>query len=386
VGVAEQFHTIVIGAGGAMGSSAAYHLARRGVKFLGLERFAISHTNGSSHGYSRMIRMCYYEHPDYVPLLRRAYELWQQDKSTIRLPGGIFVGREGSDLVAGSRRAALEHGLAHEMLSREQLRERLVGFSLPKDFVGVWEPTAGYLFPERIIARNIEFAAVAGEIRAHEPVVEWHADSSGVRVRTDKREYSAEKLIIAAGVWANRVVRDLGVTITPTRQVLAWVQPHQSPHYDRGRMPVWALQTPPDFDAAESVFYGFPIDIDTGAPGLKVARHVPGSVVDPDASSREAEANDEHEIRPFLKRFMPQADGRLLAIRTCMYENSPDSHFIIDKHPKHENVIVAAGFSGHGFKFASVVGEVLADLAVCGETKQPVGFLGLARFRSASRS
>lgn len=382
-------HTIIIGAGGAMGSAAAFHLGCRGVDFLGFDQFDIPHARGSSHGFSRMIRMCYSEHPDYVPLLRRAYELWRElevmtRQTLFQMPGGIYMGREDSATVGGARRAAVDHGLAHEMLSNAEVRRRWPKFEIPKDFAGFFEPTAGYLIPERIIAANAAIAVGVspGRIRAHEPVVEWSADDSGVVVRTMKDEYRAERLIIAAGTWANRVVSDLGVRITPTRQVLGWFQPRYAVDFMPERFPVWAMQTPVDFDGTENVFYGFPIDPLTGVPGLKVARHARGPMIDPDRDDRAARAEDEHDVRPFLKRFMPEADGQLLGLRICMYENSPDDHFIIDKHPKHGNVIVAAGFSGHGFKFASVVGEILADLAMRGETKHPIRFLGLHRFQS----
>jgi sarcosine oxidase len=371
-----------------MGSSALYHLAQRGHRVLGLDQFPIAHDRGSSHGLSRMIRMCYYEHPDYVPLLRRAYELWRELESAsgerlLFTPGGVYMGREDSDAVAGSRRAAMEHGLTHEVLSRRQLAARFPQFAVPDDFVALFEPVAGWLAPERVISAHARLAMAHGAvIRTGERVESWEADDTGVRVRTATAEYRARSLVIAAGAWANRVVGDLGVTIAPTRQVLGWFHPTDPAPFQAANTPVWAMQTPREWDGRGELFYGFPASNEGpgGLSSVKVARHAKGEPIDPDRDGRDSRPEDEHDIRPFLHRFMPQADGRLADLRICMYENSPDGHFIIDKHPKHDNVIIAAGFSGHGFKFASVVGEVLADLAMRGETNHPIGFLGLRRF------
>lgn len=371
-----------------MGSSAAHHLARRGEKVLGLDQFDVAHARGSSHGYSRMIRMCYFEHPDYVPLLRRAYELWralevESGERMLHVTGGVYLGRESSDTVGGSLRAAVMHGLAHERLGPREIGTRFPQFRTPGDYVGLFEPMAGWLAPERAIRAAAGLARKHGaEIRTGERVLEWSAASGGVRVQTQLAEYRADRLIIAAGAWAGRVVKGLGAEITPTRQVLGWFKPRVPAMFSAGAMPVWAMDDPDSGD----LFYGFPMtespeDSPTAEPLLKLARHAKGSVIDPDRDDREPRPEDEQDIRPFLSRHMPEADGALGALRVCMYENSPDGHFIIDRHPARENVIVAAGFSGHGFKFASVIGEVLADLAERGETSHPVGFLGLRRLR-----
>lgn len=390
--MANHYHTIILGAGGAMGSSAAYHLARRGVRVLGLEQFDIAHARGSSHGYSRLIRMCYFEHPDYVPLLRQAYELWRdlERASGARLlhtPGGVYMGREGSQTVAGSLRAAEQHGLVHELLSHRELAGRFPQFHTPKDYVALFEPAAGWLAPERAIRAAIAGALAHGaQIHTGEQVIAWAVDAAGVRVQTSAAEYRADRLVITAGAWAGRVVSDLGVPITPTRQVLGWFTPRHPGQFAQGIMPVWAMDDPESGD----LFYGFPLTFDpadspTGEPVLKLARHARGVPIDPDRDSREPHAADEQDIRPFLHRHLPAADGSLAALRVCIYENSPDGHFVIDRHPKHANVFVAAGFSGHGFKFSSVVGEILADLAVRDETAHPIDFLSLRRFTDQPR-
>ena len=384
----DQFDTIVIGAAGAMGSAACYHLAKRGQRVLGLDQFPIAHDRGSSHGFSRMIRMCYYEHPDYVPLLRRAYTLWRELESAsgerlLFTPGGVYMGREDSDAVAGSLRAAVQHMLPHEMLSRRELAARFPQFHVPDDFVALFEPVAGWLAPERVIRAHAQLAAAHGAtIKPGERVESWDADGTGVRVRTSTAEYRAESLVIAAGVWANRVIGDLAVPIIPTRQVLGWFTPRDPEPFHKPDAPVWAMKTPADSPGGGDLFYGFPATSEApgGTSSVKVARHAQGTLIDPDRDGREPLRSDEDDIRPFLQTFLPGADGPVAELRICMYENSPDSHFIIDRHPKHANVVIAAGFSGHGFKFASVVGEVLADLATRGQTDHEIGFLGLRRF------
>lgn len=381
-----MYDVIVIGVG-AMGSSACMHLARRGARVLGLERSAIPHDTGSSHGHSRMIRLIYSEHPDYVPLLRRAYELWRDleaasGRSILRITGGIYMGRPDGEFIAGARRAALAHGLDHETLDGPELARRFPQFRLPDDFAGFWEPTAGYLVPEAAITAHAEAALRAGaEIHAHEPVAHWAPDGAGFRVRTSRAEYRAGRLVFCGGAWAGKLVADLGVPLVATRQVLGWVWPRRPELFEPGRVPVWAIDAP--HLSPPGLYYGFPMAPE--APGFKLARHAPGRPVDPDVVDRkEVAPDDEEEVRTVLRSCIPDADGPLLALRTCLYENSPDAHFIIDRHPAHEGVAVACGFSGHGFKFASVVGEILADLALDGRTRHPIGFLSAGRFGAAA--
>jgi sarcosine oxidase len=376
-----SFHTIILGLG-AMGSAAAYHLARRGMRVLGLEQFDIPHVRGSSHGDTRMIRMCYHEHPDYVPLLRRAYELWRELEAAsganlLHVTGGLFIGREGGELVGGATLAARTHALPHEVLSRSALAARFPQFHVSDDHVALLEPAAGFVLAERAIAAQASLALRNGaELHAREPVLSWTADAAGVTVATDRGIYRAQRLVICAGAWAGRVIADLGVEIRATRQVLGWLWPKRPELFEPGRLPVWAVE-----NEGGSLHYGFPITPDAWglAPGFKLAHHFHGPPVDPDEPRLTPQPAEEDDIRGFVRRVLPDADGPTLALRTCMYECSPDSHFIIDHYPHHETVIVACGFSGHGFKFAPVVGEILADLATTGRTAQPIGFLGLDR-------
>lgn len=381
----QCFDAVVIGVG-AMGSSACLHLARRGVSVLGLDQFSIPNAWGSSHGESRMIRLCYYEHPDYVPLLRRAYELWDDlEQSTnqklLYKTGGIYIGSPAGEFIAGTLRAAAEHGLPHECLHHHDLRKRFPQFDVPESCIGVFEPNAGFLLPERIISAQAELAIHHGaELHGHEAVLEWTQRGETFRVRSAKAAYECRRLIICGGAWCGRLVHGLGVQLVVTRQVLGWVQPRRPELFALGRFPVWAIDNP---DGTQH--YGFPTMPFGARPGLKVAHHFRGQPTDADSIDRHPRAEDEQDFRPAVQRHLPEADGPLLSMQVCMYTNSPDSHFIIDRHPAQAqgDVIVACGFSGHGFKFASVVGEVLADLAIDGRTQHPIKFLALDRFEAA---
>lgn len=382
--VGRAYDVIVVGAGGAMGSSACLHLARRGLRVLGLEQFAIGHTRGSSHGCSRMIRMCYYEHPDYVPLLRRAYELWDElaaeaagvEGTVFRRTGGVYMGPAGCEAVEGSRRSAELHGLAHEVLDRAELARRFPQFGVGDEFVALYEPMAGYLVPEAVIAAQVRLARAAGaEIRAATRVRAIVSDGREARISTAVEEFAAPMVVLTTGAWANAHLGLGSGPVTPTRQVLGWVEPRRPELFAEGVMPVWAIDAG---HLGEGLYYGFPM---LRGPhqreGLKLARHARGSSIEPDDPSRDPRPGDEQTFRPCLRRWMPEADGPTLSTAVCVYENSPDGHFIIDRHPQWPNAIVACGFSGHGFKFASVVGEVVAGMVEGG--KGP-GFLGMGRF------
>jgi sarcosine oxidase len=390
----HHFDVIVIGVG-AMGASACWHLARRGRRVLGIEQFGIPHTLGSSHGQTRMIRLAYYEHPDYVPLLRRAYELWDELERTsgqkiLHRTGGLYMGGPGDELVTGSLRSARQHGLPHEALDRAEITRRFPQFTLPDDFSGMFEPDAGFLLCERVVATYVtEALRLGAHIRAHEPVLSWQSGSGGVTVRTDHGTYHAGQLILTAGPWTGRLIPDLGINLRVTRQVMGWVWPKQPQHFTPGRIGVWAIGHPDG-----SLHYGFPL-LAPSPPepvkdlpgegwgeglGMKIAFHRPADIVDPDTVDRTPRPEDEQTFRPILQRHLPAADGPLLSMRICLYTNSPDHHFILDQHPRYPNIHLACGFSGHGFKFASVIGQILADYATEGATDLPAGFLRADRF------
>ena len=379
----ERFDVVVAGVGG-MGSAAVDHLARRGRRVLGLERFDVPNDMGSSHGYTRIIRLAYYEHSSYVPLLRRAYELWRELESAaaeqlLHVTGSIDAGPEGSLVFDGSLRSCLDHGLEHEVVGAGELRRRYPGYRLPPETVAVIQPEGGFLLPERCIVAHVERAQAAGaEVRARERVLEWEPTSEGgVRIRSDRAVYEAERLVLTAGAWTADLA-GLGASIVVAeRQVLAWLQPRRPELFAPARFPVFNLVAP------EGRYYGFPV---FAVPGFKFGRyHHLEEHVDPDDVDREPRPHDEEVLRDFAERYFPDGAGPTMTLKVCLFENSPDEHFLLDLHPEHEQVVIAAGFSGHGFKFCSVIGEIAADLALEGSTPHDIGFLRLARLTATGR-
>ncbi|MES2462657.1 MAG: N-methyl-L-tryptophan oxidase, partial [Armatimonadota bacterium] len=378
----RSFDVIVLGVG-AMGAAACWHLAKRGLCVLGLEQNGIPNSLGSSHGYSRAIRLAYFEHPDYVPLLKRAWELWQDlenasGQTLLYKTGCLYLGPPDSELIRGSLHSAQTHGLPHEALSRQMLAERFRQFKVPDDFIGLFETLGGTLRPELSIATMaLEALKHGAAIQGQTTVTGWQSDANGVTVRTAQGEtYHAAHLVISGGAWSSRLITTLGVPLTVTRQVLGWVWPPRPERFTlEAGFPTWAIEHGSEFH------YGFPMLPDN--PGFKIARHAPlGQVTTPETVRRAPTPEDEETFRPALRRFFPEADGPTLAVRTCLYTNTPDGHFIVDRHPDHDNVSVACGFSGHGFKFAPVIGQALADLATTPSTTLPIDFLGIERFRS----
>ncbi|HLI50404.1 MAG TPA: N-methyl-L-tryptophan oxidase, partial [Thermomicrobiaceae bacterium] len=365
---ASRYDTIVVGLGG-MGSATLYHLSRRGERVLGLEQFDIPHSMGSSHGVTRIIRLAYFEDPSYVPLLRRAYELWRELESSfgeqlLHITGSIDAGLPDGTVIQGALRACAEHDLPHEVLSAQELAKRFPGYHLPDTMQAVFQPDGGFLMSERCIVAHVMGALAAGAtVRGREPVNDWEVDAAQdvVRVRTSRDVYEARRLVITAGAWAGKLVPELEELAVPERQVLAWLQPNRPDEFTPERFPVFNLEAP------EGHLYGFPV---YSIPGFKVGLyHHLNEVIDPDTFDRsDFNQRDEEILRSITASYFPEAVGPTLSLKCCMFTNSPDEHFIIDRHPLHEQVILAAGFSGHGYKFCSVAGEILADLAQEGET------------------
>jgi sarcosine oxidase len=372
-----RYDAIVIGVGG-MGSAALYHLARRGVQVLGLEQYSLAHDRGSSHGLSRIIRLAYYEHPSYVPLLRRSYELWREleretGKQLLHITGSIDASRADEIVFAGSRRSCELHDLKHEVLSSAELSQRFPGYRLPDDIVAVFQPDGGFLVPESCVRAHAD-AAMAHGAELHEGVrvraIEVTRD--GARVRTDDASFDARSVVVSAGAWAAKLLPELEPLAVPERQVVAWFEPLDESRFRADRFPVFNLLV----DSRR--YYGFPIH---GIPGMKIGLyHHLGETTDPDAQRRECDAEDERPLREGVARCFPAANGRLLDMQPCMFTNSPDEHFIIDQRSEASPIVVAAGFSGHGFKFCSVVGEILADLALDGATNHDIEMFALSRF------
>jgi len=379
--MSAEYDAIVVGLG-AMGSAAAYQLAARGLRVLGLDAHGPGHTLGSSHGESRIIRMAYMEHPDYVPLLRRAYELWQEVESQagvelLRQTGGLFVGPLEGHVVGGSLRSARQHDLSYELLDGAEVRRRYPALHPGPDDVALFEATAGVLFPERCIEAHLRLATEHGAaMRHHEPVRSWEATSGGVAVLTDGARYVANRVVFTAGAWIGKLLADLRLSLKPERQTVWWLHPRErSELFDPARFPIYIWEV-----SADRSFYGFP---HLEWPGVKVGRHHSGEYGDPDTISREVVAADELAVRAFVRRHIPALDGDVASAVVCLYTNTPDEHFLVDRHPEHPSVIYASACSGHGFKFASVIGEVVADLVTTGSATPAADFLRAERLAGA---
>ena len=375
---ATEYDVIVAGLG-AMGSSSLYRLSQRGLRVLGLEAFSAGHRLGSWHGESRVIRMAYYEHPDYVPLLRRAYELWaeverESGERLLTITGGLMIGAPDSELVVGSLTSARQHGLDHEMLTAAETNRRYPALQLQESEVALWEPRAGFLRPERCVETFVRLAQTAGaEARYDEPVRSWQASPGRVEVTTDVGCYTAPLAVFACGARIARVLGEDAVPVRAERIPLFWMQPSQPDLFALGRFPVYLWEIP---DGGH--FYGFP---HVEWPGVKVARHHTGDFCDADDVDRSVNEADERRLRSAIAERLPALNGPVLSSLICLYEDSPDEHFLIDRLPDHPNVIYAGGFSGHGFKFASVVGEIVADLVTRGQATKDADFLRAERLR-----
>jgi len=373
----HTFDVIVIGVGG-MGSAAACELARRGRRVLALEQFALGHDRGSSHGHTRIIRKAYYEHPDYVPLVCRAFERWHdlEQRQGIHLLSGcpcLSIGRADSAMIAGVRASAAQHHLPVETLNAAELRRRYPAFHFSEDYEGVLEHSAGFLYVDDCVqAFACEAVRLGATIQDNEPVVSWRAGEREVTVQTMAARYTAARLLITAGPWAGELLASRGAFLRVMRQVVQWFGTREDALFRRDIFPLYIADTP------QGHFYGFPV---LNANGAKVAQHYGApEVMHPSEIERTAKPEDEERTRTFLREYLPLIDGPRRRASVCIYTLTPDRHFIIDLHPDHTNVALAAGFSGHGFKFAPVVGEILADLADQSRTPLPIGMFCIKRF------
>jgi sarcosine oxidase len=367
---------VVIGLG-AMGSAAVASLARRGCKVVGIERFEPGHDRGSSHGATRIIRQGYFEHPSYVPLVRAAYPLWRElaaeaGEPLIDITGIVEIGAPDTELVSGTLAASRQHGLAHDVLDASTLRRRFPLFQVPDHYIAVFQPDGGFLRAEPAIRALLARARAAGaELYTGEIVCAIEPRGERVRVVTTRGTIDAGCAVVAAGAWVKALL-DLPVAIRVTRQVLAWFAPRDPALFSKDRFPVFLLEN------ADGMFYGFP---DDGTGSVKVAKHHHADeTVDPDCCDRIVSAADEAMIRSCLAAHLPAADGPLVAATTCLYTMTPDGDFIIDRMPGNAAVIVASPCSGHGFKFAPVIGEIIADLVTRGATAHDISRFGIGRF------
>ena len=378
-GPMAKYDVAVIGLG-AMGSAALRELAQRGLRALGIERFTPGHHNGSSHGETRIIRLGYFEHPSYVPLLRRTYELWREleaaaGQTLMHITGIVEIGPPDSAVVTGTLAASRLHGLPHEVLDAAKTMRRFPAFRIPENYISVFQPDGGFVSVERSIAAQIELAKSAGaELRVGETVQAINPRGDGVTIETDRGSIDTAVAIVSAGPWLKKLMPDLPAKLRVTRQVQAWFEPTDPVPFAEGRFPVFLIETP------HGQHYGFP----PNAEGhLKIAKHHASDVpVDPDRVNRNVMAEDEALIRGALAQHIPAANGRLVSASTCLYTVTPDHDFLIGRLPGASNVIVASPCSGHGFKFAPVIGEILGELAATGSTQHDISRFGFARFGS----
>ena len=374
-------HDVIVVGVGSMGAASCYHLAKRGARVLGIDSQSVPNTNSSYNGDTRVIRLSYQEHPDYVPLLRDAYQLWEEiEQETgaklLHKTGVLYMGFPDGKAISGVKLASKTHNLPCSTLTHGELARQFPLFTLSAGMVGALEPEGGYLHSELAVETYAKAAQQLGtKLLTNEPLIDWASDSNGVTVRTASGTHTAAKLILCVGAWSGDLLRLPDVPLTVTRQVLGWVRPAQPALLQRGDFPVWNIDPNGDGDLT-GIYYGFPMSGDT----FKLARHHPGTPMTPDAITDETFPADEEEILLPLRRYLPTALGQVRSIKVCKYTNSADGHFIVDRHPESERVHFACGFSGHGFKFASVMGKVLSELALDGKTERPIGFLGLLRF------
>ena len=375
----SSFDTVVVGLG-AMGSAATMHLARRGRRVLGLDRYFPPHDRGATHGRSRLIRCAYYEGADYVPLARRAWDQWlalgvERGEELLTPTGALSMGPAGADVVEGARRSAEHWGLEHEILDAAEVHRRWPVFAPAASHVAVFETQAGFVRPEAGVAAMLALAAAAGAtLRTGTQVTAWDVDGSSVRVVLPGGEVvEAGSLVLTPGPWAGEVLAGAGIPTEVERQVQCWFTP---PAPGSGAHPAFMHEA-----ADGTMTYGAPAH---NGFGTKVGIHYGGPVCDPSTIDRTVTAEEIDHVRAALAAFAPALAGEPQGAKTCMYTNTPDRHFVIGLHPQHPEVAIAAGFSGHGFKFAPVVGEILADLATSGSTPHPIALFDPARFAATS--
>ena len=370
---------IVLGLG-AMGSAVAGAIAEQGCRVTAFDAFTPPHAHGSSHGHSRIYRQAYWEDPRYVGLLLRVRELWEKlerdsGQKLLHLTGGLSLGPSAGELVRRSAESARQFDLPHEVFSAAELLRRWPVFRIDDDTIGLLEQNAGYLDPELCIRQQILKAARLGaELHCDEAVLDFETSPESVTVRTARATYSAGHLVVAAGPWANQLLADLKVHLRVTRQVVFWFEPTASIEAFR-RLPVYLFETATD----ERMLYGFPL---TGSDveGVKVAIHGSDELCTPETVDREIRPSDEALIRRRLAASLPALNGRLVHAETCLYTMTPDEHFILGAHPHDAAITLALGFSGHGFKFAPVIGEAIAELVAHGRIRHDLAMFSPGRF------
>jgi sarcosine oxidase len=358
----RTFDVAVLGVGG-IGSAACYHVARTGLRVVGIEQFSIPHSRGSSHGVTRILREGLHENETYVPLVRRALELWRElEKASgtqlFYQTGSLDIGLPESSIVVGSLNSCQRWSILHETFAASELRRRYPVLRIYDEMVAVFQPKSGFVLAEGSITAHVNGACDHGaEIHGHEKMIDWEANRAGYTIQTTHDRYEVGQIVFTVGAWASKVT-GLSVQVRPERAVLGWFQPKENAaQFGVGSLPVWIIDSP-----VGGHFYGLPV---FGIPGFKLGRLSRNlDEVDPDLPLLEPDSRDEQDLRQFLEKHFPDANGSLLSMQTAFFEHSPDRHFIIGELPDFPRAWVIAGLSGHGFKYASALGELAKDLLV----------------------
>ncbi len=382
--VGRHYDVIVIGVG-SMGAATCHSLAERGARVLGLEQFSIAHENGSHAGRTRMVRKAYFEHPDYVPLLHKAYDLWAEleqktGQTLFHKTGLLYLGPKKDELLKGVKFSAKKYDISLTQLTIKECSDRFPAFKIPNDYDALFEPDAGYVVPEQVVRIYADLAKKAGASLLEDQKVEkWTETAAGVQVTTNTATFFAKKLIFTAGAFTPTLLPDLQYALVSRRQITCWFTPKNPELCSNPKFPCF-LYVAPDRPGA---FYGFPL-VPIGDPGttlgVKVGYHAPGAAIDPYRLHKFDADSEGQPITDFVRCYIPKAYASLLATKSCLYTYSDDGHFIVENSKAHPNVSIACGFSGHGFKFVPLIGEILADLCLSGKTKHPIGFLASKRF------
>ena len=372
-----EYDVVVVGLG-VMGSAALHRLARRGKRVLGIEQFLPGHDRGSSHGETRLIRLAYFEDASYVPLLREAYGLWREleeesDRSLMTITGILEIGTPDGELVSGTLASSRLHSLPHDVMTADETMKRFPALVVPSGYTGVFQPDGGYLAAESTVQAQIDLALAAGvDIKADTHVDSIVPQGIGVRLKTSAGEIDAGAAVVTAGPWLNKLLPSLAAPLSVTRQVLGWLSPAQPDQFTANKFPVFL------FESELGLHYGFPVH---GHSGLKISKHHHlRERVDPDTCDRKVSPQDVAAILDFRDKYLPSADGPLTSSTTCVYTMTPDEDFIIDHLPGLPQIVIASPSSGHGFKFAPVIGEIVSDLVTSGATGRNISRFRLSRF------
>lgn len=371
----HQADVIILG-GGTMGTAAAWALGRRGVSSLVLEQFHHVHDKGSHSGETRIIRHAYAESPEYVPLVLRADELWQELEAlsgeTILIRcGGLELAAPGFSHAQAARESALEHNLAHEWLAPAEVRARWPQFNVPDGWDALYSASAGFVLTEPALHSMADQARRGGATFVENtPALGWGTTSDGIFVDTPSGQFTAGALIVSAGAWAGRMLADLGLPLEVRRKTLWWQALDNPADFAPDRFPVFIS----DSEAGE--IYGFPV---YGRPGLKMANHKDGEPADPETVDRSTHPGENADCLELAANVLPAVRPAVLHSAVCLYTMTPDTDFIVDRYPTDSRIAIGAGFSGHGFKFTPAIGELLANLVLDTNT-QPIPRLTLGRF------